>query len=231
MKSLENNAELLNRRLYAAECAGGTSSSSVKTLILNIIKAKRFSGTVLDYGAGKGELLGMLRHAGMFNQLIGADILEKPKRLGDDVIWYQQDLNDPLDIQGGLPNLVICSEVIEHLENPRAVFRELHRNLAPGGYLLLTMPNQESLRSFLGLIIGGHFTHFLGNSYPAHITALLRLDLVRICEEVGFKCPSFYYTDSGGLPKFPALSWQIVSFGLLGGRLFSDNLALLTQKA
>ena len=233
MKSKINqvDAELLDRRLYAAKCAGGTSSSSIKTLVLTLIKERRFKGAALDYGAGKGELLSLLSQKGIFHKLIGTDILEKPPQLNEDVIWYQQDLNQPLEIQGELPSLVICTEVIEHLENPRTVFREFYRILAPGGHLLLTMPNQESLRSYFGLVLGGHFTHFLGNSYPAHITALLRLDLKRICVESGFSSPTFYYTDSGGIPKFPAMSWQMVSLGLLRGRLFSDNIAMLAQKA
>jgi 2-polyprenyl-3-methyl-5-hydroxy-6-metoxy-1,4-benzoquinol methylase len=203
MKSINNSdeAKLLERRMYAAKCAGGTSSPSIKALILKLIRQQRFRGAALDYGAGKGELLSLLSDEGVFTRLIGADILERPAELNHDIIWYQQDLNQPLNLEGELPSLLICSEVIEHLENPRAVFRELYRNLAPGGYLLLTMPNQESLRSYLGLAIGGHFTHFLGSSYPAHITALLRLDLERICKESGFSSPAFYYTDLGGGAK------------------------------
>ncbi len=41
-------------------------------------------------------------------------------------------------------------EVIASLENPRAVFREFARLLRPNGVLLLTMPNQESLRAYSG---------------------------------------------------------------------------------
>jgi 2-polyprenyl-3-methyl-5-hydroxy-6-metoxy-1,4-benzoquinol methylase len=221
---------LHDQRVYAAACAGGTSSSSVKALIVKIIKRERIKGNVLDYGAGQGELLNLLSHEGIFHKLSGADIFEKPACIGEDILWYQQDLNESLQIDGDLPNLVICSEVIEHLENPRATFRELHRLLAPGGHLILTMPNQESIRSFSGLFFGGHFTYFLGNSYPAHITALLKLDLERICEETGFSPPSFCYTDVGGIPKLPSITWQKVSFGLMRGRLFSDVIAMIAQK-
>lgn len=230
MKNNSDSADLLERRLYSARCAGGTSSSCIKTLILNLINKKHFEGIALDFGAGKGELLDLLNREAIFDKLIGADIIERPAQLNKDIAWYQQDLNQPLVIQGELPSLVICSEVIEHLENPRAIFRELHRLLAPQGHLLMTMPNQESLRSYVGLILGGHFTSFLGNSYPAHITALLRLDLERICKETGFSSPSFYYTNRGGLPKLPTVSWQRISFGLMRGRLFSDNIAMLAQK-
>lgn len=226
-----NNKKLLEQRLFAAQCAGGTSSPFVKALILSLIKRRQFDGIVLDYGAGKGELLNLLAKECRFRKLIGADIIDKPSQLNKDITWYQQDLNNPITIQGEMPTLVICSEVIEHLENPRAIFRELYRLLAPKGHLLLTMPNQESLRSYVGLLAGGHFTAFLGDSYPAHISALLRLDLERMCNETGFSTPSFYYTDQGGIPRRPSMSWQEISFGLMRGRLFSDNIAMLTEKA
>jgi hypothetical protein len=95
----------------------------------------------------------------------------------------------------------------------------------------MTTPNQESVRSFAGLLMGGHFVAFLGRSYPAHITALLRKDFQRICHETCFAPPQFYYTDSGGIPKLPQVHWQSLTFGLLKGRLFSDNLAVVTRKS
>jgi hypothetical protein len=40
----------------------------------------------------------------------------------------------------------------------------------------------------------------------------------------------FAYTGDGGIPKIPRISWQAVSFGLLKGRLFSDNVGMVTRK-
>src|SRR5215831_13967592 len=102
------------------------------------------------------------------------------------VSWRQQDLNDELSCAPECFDAVVCSEVIEHLENPRSVFRSLFAALRPGGKLVLTMPNQENVRSFLTLIFRGHFASFQDQDYPAHITALLRTDLIRMCQETGF---------------------------------------------
>ncbi len=93
--------------------------------------------------------------------------------------------------------------MIEHLENPRAVFREFHRLLRPRGHLLLTTPNQENLRSLASLAFRGHFVDFLDSSYPAHITALVRRDFVRIAAETGFEPPTFSYTATGAVPGLP----------------------------
>ena len=80
------------------------------------------------------------------------------------------------------------------------------------------------------LELRGHFVAFLNDSYPAHLTALLRLDFERLCRESGFEPPRFSYTNRGAVPKCTALDWQSLSFGLLRGRLFSDNLLMVTRR-
>lgn len=221
--------ELAAARRHASELSGGTSSQPIRATVMRLLAASGAAGSLLDFGAGRGELLGELHAAGGFAELAGVDLFPRPASLPDAVAWYQQDLNDPVAIDRTF-DAVVCSETIEHLENPRHVFRILHRLVRPGGTLVLTMPNQESIRSLAGLLCAGHFTQFLGACYPAHITALLRLDLERLCGETGFEPPRFAYTDVGGIPKLPTVSWQAVSFGLLRGRPFSDNLAMATRR-
>lgn len=222
--------DLMQHRLLAAECSGGTSGSEIKNLVVKLIRQYDIHGKLLDYGAGKGELLGTLEEHNRFVNLTGADILPRPSGLPEEIQWFEQDLNNLLEASEGDYDVVVCSEVIEHLENPRLTFRNLNGLLKKGGHLIVTTPNQECVRSYLGLFLGGHFTHFLGASYPAHITALLRVDCQRICAETGFAPPVFSYTNLGGIPKMPSLKWQSVSLGLLKGRLFSDNIGMITTK-
>jgi 2-polyprenyl-3-methyl-5-hydroxy-6-metoxy-1,4-benzoquinol methylase len=221
--------ELMERRRYAAERSQGTSSEAIRSFVLGLLKQSGAQGSLLDFGAGRGELLMRLQAEATFSELAGMDLLERPAGLGARVAWHRQDLNLAGTFQRRF-DVVVCSEVIEHLENPRHVFRTLSGLVRSGGKLVLTMPNQESLRSLLGLVFRGHFTHFLGDCYPAHITALLRLDLVRLCAEVGLSPPQFYYTDDGVIPRLTSVRWQAVSFGLLRGRWFSDNLAIVATR-
>lgn len=221
--------DLHARRKHAAEASGGISSEPIKDLILRRLRDAHASGRLLDFGAGQGELLARLHAMGGFTSLAGADLAARPADLPAAVEWHAQDLNDVITIDPPF-DVIVCSETIEHLENPRLTLRILHDLLKPGGLLVLTMPNQESIRSYLALLMRGHFVQFTGQSYPAHITALLHLDLVRICREIGFADPAFSYTDDGGLPGYPVVTWQTASFGLLRGRLFSDNLAMVTRR-
>src|SRR3990172_5221465 len=59
--------------------------------------------------------------------------------LNPDVV---QDLNQfPYPFPDGRSALVEADHVLEHLENPFRVMRELHRVLKPGGRLVLRVPH------------------------------------------------------------------------------------------
>lgn len=221
--------DLHEQRQRASQASGGISSEPIKSLVLSCLARERGAGRLLDFGAGRGELLSRLHAAGGYTSLAGADLFARPADLPPSIAWHQQDLNDPLEVAPPF-DVVVCSETIEHLENPRLTMRTLHALLKPGGLLVLTTPNQESLRSYLALVLMGHFVQFLGQSYPAHITALLRKDLARIAAETDFSAPTFFYTNEGGLPGWPVVTWQQASLGLLRGRWFSDNLAMVTRR-
>jgi len=62
---------LAETRRRASELSGGTSSGSIKDLIVGILRKEHASGTLLDYGAGKGELLARLHKECLFKTLAG----------------------------------------------------------------------------------------------------------------------------------------------------------------
>jgi SAM-dependent methyltransferase len=70
-------------------------------------------------------------------------------------------IDEGVDLTRGLPypdqsfDLVMLTEVIEHLENHRAALGEVARVLRPGGHLILTTPNIMRLDSRLGFMLSG----------------------------------------------------------------------------
>jgi len=220
---------LLERRMHAALASRGTSGDAIYNAARAMAHTMRLTGRVLEFGAGTGTLVGQLVADDCACTFTAADLLPRPAGLPSGVEWIQADLNAPLPCSDACFDAIISTEVIEHLENPRAVFREFARLLRPGGRLLLTTPNQESIRSLASLVVRGHHVAFLDESYPAHLTALVRKDLERLCLETGFERPVFSYTDNGAVPKWTSVTWQALSFGRLRGRWFSDNLVAVTK--
>lgn len=224
------SADLQQYRAYAAELSGGISSDAIYSAIVRLITRNSLSGRILDYGSGVGLLTRRLLALRRFDQVAAADIMPSPEDLVGLVEWTKQDLNGPVVYQDGGFDVVVAAEVIEHLENPRFTMREIFRLLRPGGTVIISTPNNESLRSIMALMVRGHFVAFSETCYPAHITALVRKDFNRTLKEAGFSEPEFYFTNEGGLPGWPSITWQWASFGLLKGLRFSDNILALARK-
>jgi 2-polyprenyl-3-methyl-5-hydroxy-6-metoxy-1,4-benzoquinol methylase len=222
--------QILQNRRAAAEFSRGISCDTIYTVIRQLLVERHLGGEVMDYGAGTGQLTRILLASQQFKRVSAADILPVPSDLVGRIEWIEQDLNSPLENCDERFDLVIAAEVIEHLENPRALVRDLYRILRPGGTAIITTPNNESWRALLALLIRGHFVLFGDTCYPAHIVAILRKDLDRIFREAKFNGPEFRFSNEGGVPGRPGVTWQAVSLGFLRGLRFSDGLIAVATK-
>jgi 2-polyprenyl-3-methyl-5-hydroxy-6-metoxy-1,4-benzoquinol methylase len=214
-------------RLSAGESAAAVHTAVVAALVERDIRAPVF----LDVGCGTGRLRARVQTR--CERYIGADAIRYEGFPSD-----AEFVNANLDIgQVALPDaacdVVACVETIEHVESPRALMRELVRLTRPGGWVVVTTPNQLSVLSKLALITKNEFVHFQERPglYPAHISALLEVDLVRMCRENGLLDITVRYTQQGRMP-FTASDWPRLFQADSGakGRAFSDNVLVIARK-
>jgi 2-polyprenyl-3-methyl-5-hydroxy-6-metoxy-1,4-benzoquinol methylase len=204
----------------------GRSHQAIYDTVAALLAARAAGGDLADVGCGRGDLWRVLR--GRFRRCVALDAVRYDELPGD-VDFHRADFDSAsLPLPDGSADAVVAVEVIEHLENPRAFVRELTRITRPGGWILVTTPNQLSLLSLLTLVVKGRFSAFQDNTYPAHRTALLDVDLRRIMTECGLSDIAVEYT---GLGRLPLSEWHYpAAIAALSPRRFSDNVLAIARR-
>jgi len=98
----------------------------------------------------------------------------------------------------------------------------------PGGWIVVTTPNQRSLLSLVSLITKGRFAAFGDRDYAAHLTALLEIDLLRMVGEASLVEAVIKYSHWGRVmftgrhyPRFISRAFP---------RACSDNLMVMARR-
>ena len=217
-----------NDPLARARMSAGASSLSILNAVATALASRHASGGVLlDVGCGGGDLWSVLRNR--FDHYHGADVLKYEGFPSGGTFHAIEPTSGRVEFPPGEADVVCAVETIEHVENPRAFARELTRLAKPRGWIVVTTPNQLSFLSKLTLLCRNEFNAFRAGSYPAHLTALLEVDLRRIAAECGWTRVAVEYTRRGRVPG-TARHWPS---GLLriAPRAFSDNVLVVGRKA
>lgn len=205
----------------------GSSGDAVYRMVQRAVQARHpGGGTLVDVGCGSGGLWPYVRPC--FGRYVGVDVVRYDGFPAEGE-FHALDLDrGEVPLPDGIADVAAGVETIEHLENPRAFVRMLARLARPGGWVVVTTPNQHSLLSKGTFLLRGEHVHFQDASYPAHITALLAADLRRMAAECGLAGAAIEYSGAGRIPATPR-HWP----GALARwmpRAFSDNLLLAAQK-
>lgn len=143
------------RSLFAFENRFVTVTGEITQIVLET----KLKITLLDIGCGDG----------VYEKLLPVDTLAKIKFIGVDFSVEQLKKaskyldethkvdfdSEKLPIKNSSIDLVVCSEVLEHLFFPEKIIGEIQRVLKPGGKLILTVPNFPSLQTRISLFLRG----------------------------------------------------------------------------
>jgi SAM-dependent methyltransferase len=204
----------------------GTSADAIHGTVATLLRERGAAGVLADVGCGTGTLWNRL--GACFSRCIGLDAV-RYDGLPSAIELRLADLDvNPLPLEEGEADVVAAVETIEHLENPRAFCRELTRATRPGGWVIVTTPNQLSLLSLGTLAVKQRFSAFQDGAYPAHRTALLEIDLRRIAAECGLQDVAIRFTGRGRVPLGAA--HYPVAVARRFPRALSDNVVLIGRR-
>jgi len=118
--------------------------------IANVLKSSLPSNArILDVGCGNGVIS---RHLGKLGfTVLGIDVSEKTIETARSLttlpnVSFQTKSAEELVASGEKYEAVICSEVLEHLNNPGSLLDVLYQTLADNGKLIVTVPNGKGPR-------------------------------------------------------------------------------------
>lgn len=135
-------------------------------------------GRLLDVGSGRGRFLGAAKAAGW--DVVGLEFEPgmaetSSRRFGVEVVVgdaVSADVRGPFDV-------ITMWHVLEHLPDPRAALDRAADLLRPGGTLIVSVPNNDSLQARLG---GDEWLHL---DIPRHIYHFNPFSLSRLVERAG----------------------------------------------
>ncbi len=163
---------------------------------------------ILDIGSGQGDLAVDLRRQFPRTEIAGLELSASGVRISKEKVptvrFFQRDLLKPAGDPGplrGWAQYAVCSEVLEHLDDPGLLLDNASEYLAPGCTLVVTVPGGPKSR----------FDLYIG--HRRHYTAAMLQELL---EARGF---SVELATTAGFPFFNLYRLVVI---LRGRRLIAD---------
>jgi len=167
---------------------------------------------VLDARCGNGALAGELASDGY--RVVGVDAdregIAAARRRVPGATFIQSSFNTDPALLGGTPDIkfdvVVGTEVIEHLYSPHELVEFAFAALRPGGRFVFTPPYHGFLKNLALSLANALDRHFSMDWHGVHIKFWSRKTLARLLEAKGFRMIGFR-----GVGRVPYL-WKSMIF-------------------
>lgn len=174
----------------------------VRPIVTTYLEGIGPGARVLDIGCGAGLLLGSFSDRKWVR--VGADIdpkaIDAARRRYPDVEFHVADATcDLTQLLGEAGfDVVVSTEVIEHVASPAALVRNAHRLLRPGGVFVLSTPYHGHLKNIaIALAMKSDF-HYPALADGGHIKFFSVPVLSRVLWDAGFD--DLEFTGAGRVP-------------------------------
>jgi SAM-dependent methyltransferase len=170
-------------------------------MLATVLAGRTGAQRIVDVGCGDGSATSLVSDLDTRNTVIGVDwsatALARARARGLLVVQGGVDTSG-LPLPDGCADVVIMSELIEHLVDTDTAVDEVRRVLRPGGVLLLSTPNLAAWfnRGLIALGLQPVFSEVSlrgiygrpGHEVVGHLRLFTRRALVEFLTDRGFRC-------------------------------------------
>jgi 2-polyprenyl-3-methyl-5-hydroxy-6-metoxy-1,4-benzoquinol methylase len=184
------NAEVQYAQYEYDSTAATHSTAYILGPLLKLAAPLQWGTRVLDVGCGNGHLAGHLLPLGC--QVVGIDLSDRGIEIARRTFRQARferlaAVDNLLDVLGEEPfDLVVSTEVVEHLYDPRAFARGCYGALRSGGRLICSTPYHGYLKNLLLAVTGKFDKHWDPLWDGGHIKFWSQATLASLLTEVGF---------------------------------------------
>jgi 2-polyprenyl-3-methyl-5-hydroxy-6-metoxy-1,4-benzoquinol methylase len=152
-----------------------------------VLQRSTYARTVLDVGCSAGAIGRELAARGAAVDGIDSDEAAAAEARR----WYRRVLvgdleNMTISLEPGTYDVVICADILEHLRDPCTLLRKLRPLLAPGGRLVVSMPNIANWSMRLLLLFGRWEYQDRGIMDRTHLRFFTRHTLESLLTDAGY---------------------------------------------
>ncbi len=218
-----NAIDWLDKKLYPSHESNWDDQLFRERILTHI----RPDSVVLDLGAGAG-IVSQMNFRGLPTQMCGVDL---DPRVVDNPFLDEGRLANA----EGIPyddcrfDVVFSDNVLEHLEDPLQVFREVTRVLKPGGVFLFKTPNKWHYMPTLARLSTHRFHRYVNrlrgraeaDTFPTRYRANTCKDVTRISTEAGLIVQSLDLIE--GRPEYLRMAWAAYLVGAIYERTVNSS--------
>jgi ubiquinone/menaquinone biosynthesis C-methylase UbiE len=134
---------------YAASASLNPAQTYRRKLVFEMLGlgAAKTPVRLLDLGSGTGDFASEVLRRRPDAEVVGLDLSESGVEISRKKVpgarFFQQDFTRPMALDAayhGWATHAVCSEVLEHLDDPAAMLRNIRLLLAPGARVVVTVP-------------------------------------------------------------------------------------------
>ena len=207
----DNYERIAHDHILAATCSGENPFIPEKLWVemenstVNLVSKYLKGGCkILDVGVGLGRLLNLLPGVEKYGMDISLNYLKVAQSKGIDVCY---SLIEDMPYQEGIFDIVVCTDVLEHVIDLNLVCQKIISVLKKGGIFIVRVPYKEDLSGYLKPGYPYKYAHF--RSFDENSLRLL-LEGIFKCQFIEYTPGGYYIYDTRLKCQLPIIKYKIL---------------------